>query len=547
VTLLAVGLLLPVLLLVLMLMMERVERPLRGEDVSDELASSWTPPGRTRWRPYVSEGFAPALERYWRRRRLTRLLPGDRASRPGRGHSRATADGTGERDVTTANGATTGARARTCSRGPGCSGRGRRGARRPRRDAALRRLLAGDTVFAEGEQGDTLYIVLSGKVKVGRHAATAARTCCRSWARATCSASCRSSTRAPDGHRHGAHRRPAGLADQASLRPWIRDRPEIAEQLLRVLARRLRRTNDALADLIFTDVPGRVAKALLSLAERFGTQEADGVRVHHDLTQEELAQLVGASRETVNKALADFAGRGWMRVDSRAVTILDAEPAGAPGPLARRGRPRRPWTDVVRRQRSRQRVAVPCRSLRRPRSQRHEPEHRGRRAVAPPLVVPQGPLGRLGTQQVREVRDEMGFDRAGHQLSDPCEVLGRALHVLAAGHRQHRQRQSAEVLARVVRHELTQPSGVGPDALDAHDVTGRVRMRAWFFRTAATRSVRRRRRTRRTGAGTVARGLLRLPHEHVLTGSCGRLSRTTPARLVGSAAAIAAASTAPSL
>ena len=84
--------------------------------------------------------------------------------------------------------------------------------------------------------------------------------------------------------------------------------------------------------MIFTDVPGRVAKALLGLAERFGSQEAEGVRVHHDLTQEELAQLVGASRETVNKALADFAARGWMRVDSRAVTILDADR------LARRAR-----------------------------------------------------------------------------------------------------------------------------------------------------------------------------------------------------------------
>ena len=123
----------------------------------------------------------------------------------------------------------------------------------------------------------------------------------------------------------------ASLA-HTSLRPWINDRPEIAEQLLRVLARRLRRTNDALADLIFTDVPGRVAKQLLALSERFGSEEPDGRRVHHDLTQEELAQLVGASRETVNKALADFASRGWVRVDSRALTILDGER------LARRAR-----------------------------------------------------------------------------------------------------------------------------------------------------------------------------------------------------------------
>ena len=184
----------------------------------------------------------------------------------------------------------------------------------------------GDTVFAEGEQGDTLYIVLSGKVKVGRHAADGRENMLSVMGPSDMFGEL--SVFDPGPRTATAtvltDARLASL-DQASLSPWIRDRPEIAEQLLRVLARRLRRTNDALADLIFTDVPGRVAKALLNLAERFGTQEADGVRVHHDLTQEELAQLVGASRETVNKALADFAGRGWMRVDSRAVTILDAE------------------------------------------------------------------------------------------------------------------------------------------------------------------------------------------------------------------------------
>ena len=83
--------------------------------------------------------------------------------------------------------------------------------------------------------------------------------------------------------------------DRTALREWIGKRPEIAEQLLRVLARRLRRTNNMLADLIFTDVPGRVAKALLQLARQFGSQESGLLRVTHDLTQEEIAQLVGAS------------------------------------------------------------------------------------------------------------------------------------------------------------------------------------------------------------------------------------------------------------
>lgn len=191
----------------------------------------------------------------------------------------------------------------------------------------------GEPVFVEGEQGDTLYIVLSGKVKVGRRAADGRENMLAVMGPSdlfgelslfdpgprTATATVLTDARL------------ASLS-QSSLRPWINDRPEIAEQLLRVLARRLRRTNDALADLIFTDVPGRVAKALLALAERFGSTDGTGLRVHHDLTQEELAQLVGASRETVNKALADFASRGWLRVESRAVTILDADR------LARRAR-----------------------------------------------------------------------------------------------------------------------------------------------------------------------------------------------------------------
>ena len=106
---------------------------------------------------------------------------------------------------------------------------------------------------------------------------------------------------------------------------WIADHPEISEQLLRVLARRLRRINSALADLIFTDVPGRVAKTLLQLANRFGTQEGGALRVNHDLTQEEIAQLVGASRETVNKALATFVYRGWIRLEGKSVLIIDTE------------------------------------------------------------------------------------------------------------------------------------------------------------------------------------------------------------------------------
>jgi CRP-like cAMP-binding protein len=107
--------------------------------------------------------------------------------------------------------------------------------------------------------------------------------------------------------------------------PWLKQNPEVSLQLLARLAQRLRRTNEAVGDLVFSDVPGRVAKALIDLGDRFGKTTAEGLLVNHDLTQEELAQLVGASRETVNKALADFAGRGWLKLDGRSVLITDVE------------------------------------------------------------------------------------------------------------------------------------------------------------------------------------------------------------------------------
>ncbi|MQA83069.1 MAG: cyclic nucleotide-binding domain-containing protein [Streptosporangiales bacterium] len=188
------------------------------------------------------------------------------------------------------------------------------------------RLTRGQTLFAEGDDGDRLYVVLDGKIKLTRTAPDGRENLLSvlgpgemfgelslfdprpRTASAIAVTECRLAAVAHD-----------------ELRPWLDKSPQVAVTLLGALARRLRRANDVMADLVFTDVPGRVAKALLDLAERFGKQTDDGLHVHHDLTQEELAQLVGASRETVNKALADFAGRGWIRIEARAVVILDID------------------------------------------------------------------------------------------------------------------------------------------------------------------------------------------------------------------------------
>ena len=191
----------------------------------------------------------------------------------------------------------------------------------------------GATVFHEGEPGDSLYIVLSGKIKLGRRTADGRENLVAVMGPSDQFGELSLFDPGPRTATAVAvtDARLARMSKDA-LRSWITERPKIAEQLLRVLARRLRRTNAMLGDLIFTDVPGRVAKQLLQLAQRFGTVENGQLRVTHDLTQEELAQLVGASRETVNKALADFAHRGWLRLEGKTVVILDRDR------LARRAR-----------------------------------------------------------------------------------------------------------------------------------------------------------------------------------------------------------------
>jgi CRP-like cAMP-binding protein len=113
--------------------------------------------------------------------------------------------------------------------------------------------------------------------------------------------------------------------DKLHLEQWMLHRPEIGLQMLRVVSRRLRRTRADVADMIFLDVPARMAKLLLELASQFGVRDASGVRLTHGLTQAELAQLIGSSRETVNKSLSDFANRGWIRICPGSIVLVDLE------------------------------------------------------------------------------------------------------------------------------------------------------------------------------------------------------------------------------
>lgn len=192
---------------------------------------------------------------------------------------------------------------------------------------APRALARGERLFNEGDPGDALYLVLSGKVKITRTAADGRENLIVLMGPGDMLGELSLFDPGPRTATASAvvDTELASL-DHSELSAWLIEHPGGAGLLLQVLARRLRTSNEAISDLVFTDVPGRVAKALLDLAARFGRPGEKGTTwVQHGLTQEELAQLVGASRETVNKALADFATRGWLRLDGRAVLILDRD------------------------------------------------------------------------------------------------------------------------------------------------------------------------------------------------------------------------------
>lgn len=184
----------------------------------------------------------------------------------------------------------------------------------------------GETLFTEGDAGSALFVVTDGKVKLGRTSPDGRESLLAILGPGQVFGELSLLDPGPRSATVSAvtDAELSSLSHDA-LMPLLAEHPSVARAMLNQLAGRLRRTNEVVGDLVFSDVPGRVSKALLDLAGRFGRHADDGIHVNHDLTQEELAQLVGASRETVNKALADFASRGWLRLEPRSVVIRDPD------------------------------------------------------------------------------------------------------------------------------------------------------------------------------------------------------------------------------
>ena len=185
-------------------------------------------------------------------------------------------------------------------------------------------LKRGATIFSKGDPGNSLIAVVSGTVKI--------------------------SISSPDGRSailnligpgeifgevavlDGQARTADAIAntnceifviDRREFLPFVRSQPALAMKFIELLCTRLRWTSDQVEQVILQDLPGRLASALIRLTERH--KAAQGGR-SIAVTQQEISEMVGMSRESINKQLRAWATRNWVRLEHGAIVVLDLRP-----------------------------------------------------------------------------------------------------------------------------------------------------------------------------------------------------------------------------
>lgn len=185
--------------------------------------------------------------------------------------------------------------------------------------AVSRSLQRGDVVFEEGATPDHLYVVEDGRIAIASRSIDGRESVFALMERGELFGE----MGLLDGLGRSAEARalePSRITEipYQPVREVFEDNPKLLWGVVALLAGRLRSMDSALADSVFLDVTGRTAKRLLEMS---GEQDEFQLPV----TQEELAGMVGASRERINKAIASFVRLGWIDQSDRRYAILDRE------------------------------------------------------------------------------------------------------------------------------------------------------------------------------------------------------------------------------
>ncbi len=190
----------------------------------------------------------------------------------------------------------------------------------------IRRLKLGEVLFLKGDEGDALYMVLSGRVRI--------------------------STTGPGGRAvilniiepgdifgevallDGMPRTADAIAivrteliviARRDFTPLLEQEPSLTLHLLKLICERLRRTSEQVEDSTLLPVPGRLAKRLLAMADLGGETVSGGVSVRLPRSQNELAQMLGISRVCTNQHLQRWRRNGWINLTRGHVVICDRE------------------------------------------------------------------------------------------------------------------------------------------------------------------------------------------------------------------------------
>ncbi len=189
----------------------------------------------------------------------------------------------------------------------------------------LRHFNNGQVIFHHGDPGGLLYIISKGKVKIthstleGQEALLAILGEGDFFGElALLDDSPRSATAEAVGPTETL------TLHRSDFRRFLKDNPDFSMHVLQTMARHIRRLNSQLSDIFFLDLPSRLARTLLHLAEQHGRIVDDGILIELVLTQTDLAEMTGATRVSINKTLGRFRRAGWVKAKGRRFTILDA-------------------------------------------------------------------------------------------------------------------------------------------------------------------------------------------------------------------------------
>ncbi len=188
-----------------------------------------------------------------------------------------------------------------------------------------RRHRRGEVIFHQGDPGDSLYIIISGRVKISSPSESGVEAILTTLRPGEFFGS----LALLDGAPRSASATAVELTETLILprdtfRQLVNDWPEIRDHVFAELARELRRLTYHVEELHFLDIAGRLAARLARMAEEQGSAGDDGqLRLEGPITQGELAAMVGSTRQSVNKLLGYLADDGHIRLEREAIVVLD--------------------------------------------------------------------------------------------------------------------------------------------------------------------------------------------------------------------------------